>query len=252
MGERLAGKVALVTGAAGGIGEAAARRFADEGAPVVALDLREPPLPAGAPGGSVALAADVTDASAVAGAVGDVEARLGRLDVLFNVVGGSGRRHGDGPVDLCTEEGWDYVMDLNLRSVFLCCKHALPLMRRSGGGSIINLGSVLGLVGHELFDTHAYAASKGAVVALSRAMAVRYAPERLRVNVICPGLIRTAMSRRAQNDPAITGALEQLQPLTGEFGEPGDVADAAVYLASDESRFLTGVVLPVDGGWTAR
>ena len=252
MGQRLAGKVALVTGAAGGIGEAVVRRFAEEGAVVAAVDLREAALPEGAPAGSVALAADVTDAEAVAAAVAEVEARLGRLDVLFNVVGGSGRRQGDGPVDLCTEEGWDYVMDLNLRSVFLCCKHALPLIRRSRGGSIINLGSVLGLVGHELFDTHAYAASKGAVVSLSRAMAARYAPERIRVNVICPGLIRTPMSLRAQEDPVILEALGQLQPLTGDLGEARDVADAAVYLASDESRFVTGVVLPVDGGWTAR
>jgi NAD(P)-dependent dehydrogenase (short-subunit alcohol dehydrogenase family) len=114
------------------------------------------------------------------------------------------------------------------------------------------MGSVLGMVGHEAFDTHAYAASKGAVIALSRAMAVRYAAERVRVNVLCPGLIRTPMSRRAQDDPSVRAMLSELQPLTGDFGEPGDVADAALYLLADESRFVTGTVLPVDGGWTAR
>src|SRR5438046_2019930 len=122
-------------------------------------------------------------------------------------------------------------------SVFLCCKHAIPLMRRSGGGSIINTASVLGLVGHELFDAHAYAAAKGGVIALTRAMAIRYAAEQIRVNVLCPGLIRTGMSRRAQEDATILAAMPELQPLTGDFGAPEDVAEAAVFLASDASRF---------------
>jgi meso-butanediol dehydrogenase/(S,S)-butanediol dehydrogenase/diacetyl reductase len=195
---------------------------------------------------------DVTDADQVRDLFREVERRFGRLDGLVNVVGASGRRVGDGPVDVCTEEGWDWVLNVNLRSTFLCCKHAIPLFRRTGGGSIVNLGSVLGLVGHELFDTHAYAASKGAVLALSRAMAVKYAPERIRVNVVCPGLIRTPMSRRAQENAEVLAALAELQPLTGAMGEPEDVADAALYLLSDAARFVTGVVLPVDGGWTAR
>lgn len=250
MAGRLEGKIALVTGAAGGIGRAAVARFREEGARVVAVD-REPC--GDSPGSGVQfLQADVTQGPAVEGLFSLVAMQHGRLDVLFNVAGASGRRHGDGPVDLCTEEGWDWVLEVNLRSVFLCCKHAVPLMRRGGGGSILNTGSVLGLVGHELFDTHAYAASKGAVTALSRAMAVRYAADRIRVNVVCPGLIRTPMSARAQEDPTIRDLLPELQPLTGDFGEALDVAEAAVYLAADESRFVTGVVLPVDGGWTAR
>ena len=248
MSGRLTGKITLVTGAAGGIGAAAVRRFVEEGAQVVAVDRAALPPAAGV----TPMQVDVTRGAGVERLASAVRERFGRLDVLFNVVGGSGRRHGDGPIDQCTEEGWDYVLNLNLRSVFLCCKHLLPLLREAGGGSIINTGSVLGLVGHELFDTHAYAASKGAVVSLSRAMAARYAPERIRVNVLCPGLIRTPMSARAQNDPTTLAALGELQPLTGTFGESEDVAEAAVYLASDESRFVTGVVLPVDGGWTAR
>ncbi len=244
---RLHGKVAVVTGAAGGIGRAAVSAFTREGARVVAVDCSP-----GLPDAALARVADVTDGAQVAALFRDLDAEFGRLDVLFNVVGASGRRRGDGPVDACTEEGWDWTLSVNLRSVFLCCKHAVPLMRRSGGGSIVNLASVLGLVGHELFDTHAYAASKGAVISLSRAMAARYAGDRIRVNVLCPGLIRTPMSARAQQDPALLGLLPELQPLTGDFGEPEDVALAALYLAADESRFVTGAVLPVDGGWTAR
>jgi meso-butanediol dehydrogenase/(S,S)-butanediol dehydrogenase/diacetyl reductase len=248
MAGRLSGKIAVVTGAAGGIGGAAVRRFLEEGAEVVAIDQASIP----AADRLLPLPVDVTRGTEVERLALTIRERFGRLDVLFNVVGGSGRRHGDGPVDQCTEAGWDYVVDLNLRSVFLCCKYLMPLIRETGGGSIINTSSVLALVGHELFDTHAYAASKGAVVSLSRAMAARYAADRIRVNVLCPGLIRTQMSARAQADSAIRGALTELQPLTGDFGEPQDVAEAAVFLASDESRFVTGAVLPVDGGWTAR
>jgi NAD(P)-dependent dehydrogenase (short-subunit alcohol dehydrogenase family) len=251
MAGRLQDKVAVITGAAGGIGLAAVRRFLEEGARVVALDREEGP-PSADLAAALWLRVDVTAAESVEAAFARVDAEFGRLDVLLNVVGASGRRRGDGPVETCTEEGWDWVLDVNLKSTFLCCKHAIPLLRRSGGGSIINTGSVLGMVGHEWFDTHAYAASKGAIISLTRAMAARYARDHIRVNVVCPGLIRTPMSLRAQDDPQIITALEELQPLTGDFGEPGDVAEAALYLAADESRFVTGVTLPVDGGWTAR
>jgi meso-butanediol dehydrogenase/(S,S)-butanediol dehydrogenase/diacetyl reductase len=193
---------------------------------------------------------DLTDAAAVAAAFQEAEARLGALHAVFNVVGASGRRHGDGPVDLCTDEGWEWTLNVNLRSVFHSCRAAVPALRRAGGGSIVNMGSVLGTTGHAAFDTHAYAAAKGAVIALSRAMAARYAPEGIRVNVLCPGLIRTPMSTRAQQDPAVRALLPALQPLTGDFGEPEDVAAAALFLLSDESRFVTGAVLPVDGGWS--
>jgi meso-butanediol dehydrogenase/(S,S)-butanediol dehydrogenase/diacetyl reductase len=249
---RLAGKIAVITGAAGGIGRACVEAFHAEGAGVVAMDLNEEGRQEGDGCTELALTVDVTREEAVITAFERVERELGRLDVLVNVAGGSGRRFGDGPVDVCTAEGWSRTLDLNLVSVFLCCKHAVPLMRRAGGGSIVNTGSVLGMAGHELFATHAYAAAKGAVISLTRAMAVHYAPERIRVNVLCPGLIRTAMSLRAQEDPATLEALAALQPLTRGFGEPTDVAAAAVFLASDDSRFITGAVLPVDGGWTAR
>jgi meso-butanediol dehydrogenase / (S,S)-butanediol dehydrogenase / diacetyl reductase len=235
----LEGKAALVTGAAGGIGGAVARAFADAGARVLGVDRVEADY-----------VCDLTRAGDVERAVAAAEERLGRLDVVFNGAGISGRSLGDGPVDTCTEEAWDAVLSANLKSVFLCSKYAVPKLRRAGGGAIVNLSSVLGLVGSEVFDAHAYAASKGAIVTLTRAMAVAYAREGIRVNAICPGLIDTPMSERARSDPETMARLGELQPLTGKPGRPEDVAGAAVYLAS--APFVTGAVLTVDGGWTAR
>ena len=154
---------------------------------------------------------------------------------------------------LCTIEGWNNTLALNLDSVFHCCKYALQAMLTQGRGVIVNISSVLGMVGgDEDFATHAYAASKGAVISLTRSIASYYAAKGIRANVICPGLIATAMSRRAQESKAIRGRLRQLQPLTADFGSPQDVAQAALYLASGESSFVTGTVLTVDGGWTMR
>jgi meso-butanediol dehydrogenase / (S,S)-butanediol dehydrogenase / diacetyl reductase len=176
---------------------------------------------------------------------------LDRLDVLVCAHGISGRSLGDGPVDACTEEGWDAVLDANLRSTFLYCKQAVPLLRAAGGGAIVVVSSVLGLVGgDEDFATHAYAASKAGQIGLARAMAATYAREGIRCNVVCPGLIDTPMSRRAQEDERIRARLPELQPLTGTFGRPEDVAEAVVYLAT--APFVTGAVLPVDGGWTVK
>ena len=224
--------VAVVTGAAGGIGSATAAALERAGFTVTGIDRDD---------------ADLTDAVAVASLFG----RLDRLDVLVAAHGISGRRYGDGPVESCTDEGWAAVLDANLRSVFLCCRAAIPKLREAGGGAVVTVASSLGLVGGDGdFATHAYAASKGGVIALTRAMAVTYATEGIRCNVVCPGLIATPMSRRAQDDPRIRARLPELQPLTGDFGRPEDVAEAAVYLAT--APFVTGAVLTVDGGWTAR
>ena len=257
---RLADKVAIVTGAGSGIGRAAAIRFAAEGARVMLLNRTSASgedaaaeANAGAGGGAVFHRADVTVASDVKAAVRASVERWGRLDAMFNAAGISGRRFGDGPVADCTEEGWHTVIDANLTSIFLCCKFAVPAMLAGGGGAIVNLASVLGLVGgDERFATHAYAASKGGIISLTRAIASYYAPHRIRANVVAPGLIRTAMSQRAQGDPAILADLPRLQPLTADFGTPEDVAEAALYLLSDAAAFVTGIVLPVDGGWTGR
>lgn len=232
------GKVALVTGAAGGIGGAVVRAFEEAGALVIGIDREQ---------------ADVTRANDVEALFASTAREHGRLDVVFNGAGISGRRFGDGPVDRCTEEGWDIVLEANLKSVFLCCKYAVPLLVDSGGGSIVNLTSVLGLVGgDEDFATHAYAASKGGIISLTRAIAVTYAARGIRCNAIAPGLIATPMSARARSDPGVVSRLAELQPLTGDFGRPEDIAAAALYLAGESSRFVTGIVLPVDGGWTAR
>jgi NAD(P)-dependent dehydrogenase (short-subunit alcohol dehydrogenase family) len=242
---RLRDKVAVVTGGGSGIGFAAAQLFAEEGAQVVVFDIQT--------SHSSARQVDVTSASQVESAIRDVTGRYGRLDVLVNVAGGSGRKWGDGPADSCTLEGWEKTLALNLDSVFYCCKYALQAMLSQGRGALVNVSSVLGLVGgDEDFATHAYAASKGAVISLTRSIASYYAPRGIRANVICPGLIATPMSRRAQQSEGIRARLPQLQPLTGDFGAPEDVAHAALYLASDESSFVTGSVLTVDGGWTAR
>ena len=273
---RLVGKVAVVTGAGSGIGRAAAIRFAEEGATVVLLSRSAGPgeeaadaartgaaEAAGRRGGAgegdgraVAefVRCDVTVEGQVADAYAGIQRRHGRLDVAFHAAGISGRRFGDGPIDACTEEGWETVIAANLTSIGRCCRHATRLMlAQEWGGSIVNLASVLGMVGgDEGFATHAYAASKGGIISLTRAMATFYAPKRIRANVVAPGLIRTAMSARAQGDAAILARLKHLQPISGDFGTAEDVANAALYLASDEAAFLTGVVLPVDGGWTAQ
>ena len=216
---------AVVTGSRGGIGSASIRELEEAGFTVSGLEVDDDP-------------------AAIFGA-------LDQLDALVCAHGISGRRLGDGPVDACTEHAWDAVLEANLRSVFVYCKHAVPLLRAAGGCAIVTVSSVLALVGgDEDFATHAYAASKAGVVGLTRAMAATYAKDGIRCNVVCPGLIDTPMSRRAQEDSRIRGRLAELQPLTSAFGRAEDVAQAVVYLAT--APFVTGAVLTVDGGWTVR
>jgi NAD(P)-dependent dehydrogenase (short-subunit alcohol dehydrogenase family) len=254
----LEGKTALVTGAASGIGRAAALLFAREGARVILADRNAQGLDETAAeisaflGQSLPCPTDLTDSSQVRALIERGVRAYASIDILFNVAGGSARRYGDGPTAECSEEAWDLAMQMNAKTQFLTCKYVLPVMLAAGGGSIVNLSSVLALVGGDAdFATHAYAASKGAVISLTRSIATYYAPRHIRANVICPGLIATPMSQRAQDDERIRARLADLQPLGGDFGQPEDVAQAALYLASDQARFVTGAVLTVDGGWTA-
>ncbi len=253
---RLAGQVCLVTGAADGIGLAIARTCAREGARVVLADLRADGAAAAETiaregGGVTFVQVDVSVEAQVEGMIAHTLTAFGRLDTLIANAGIGARALGDGPTHTCTLDAWEAVMAVNLRGTFLSCKHALPHLIATRG-SVVTLSSVLGLVGTQgLFDAHAYATSKAGIIGLTRAIAAHYARDGVRANSIAPGLIDTRMARRSKADPEQLAQLARWQPL-GALGDPMDVAEAAVFLASDAARFITGVVLPVDGGWTAQ
>jgi NAD(P)-dependent dehydrogenase (short-subunit alcohol dehydrogenase family) len=253
---RLAGKRCLIVGGTTGLGLAAAVRFLEEGARLViagrSADKGAAAVEALSGRGPVVfIACDASDGSQVDQLVSQTTALLDGLDVLYHVAGISGRRHGDGPLHECTDEGWQATLDANLKSTFLTNRAAVRrFLAQGGGGAILNMASVLGYApSPRYFGTVAYAATKGGILALSRLAAAQYAPDRIRVNVIAPGLIDTPMSTRAVSDPAILHYLAGKQPLAAGPGRPEDCADAAVFLCSDEARLITGAVLPVDAGW---
>lgn len=201
-------------------------------------------------------AADLTDPAAPDRILAAAVQRFGRVDTALNVAGISGRRFGDGPAHECTADGWDTVMDTNARGMFLLCgallRQFLGQTPGPGGlrGSILNMASVLAWSPSPThFATHAYAASKAAIIGFSRAMAAHYAPRGIRVNVIAPALVRTPMSQRAQQDPAILHFLKTKQPLTQDLIDAEQVARAALFLLSADAAAITGDVLVVDAGW---
>ncbi|MCI3179220.1 short-chain dehydrogenase [Caulobacter sp. CCUG 60055] len=253
---RLKGKVAVVTGAAMGIGRAIALRMSAEGAAVALLDTMVEPGCAVADqiaqGGDRALfvACDVSREAEIAAAIAHVVEVFGRLDILVNNAGVAGP---DKPTHELTEAEWDRVQAINVKGVFLGVKHAVPHLRRAGGGSIINLSSIYGLVGAP--DVPPYHASKGAVRLMTKTDALIYAPDRIRVNSIHPGFIWTPMVEGYLEGHGDVGEgrrlVDALHPL-GHVGEPDDIAWGAVYLASDEAKFVTGSELVIDGGYTAR
>jgi NAD(P)-dependent dehydrogenase (short-subunit alcohol dehydrogenase family) len=253
---RLEGRTCLIVGGTGGIGLASARRFLKEGARLVVSGQAGDSVD-GLIGATV-LIADLADSEAMTGLVPRaVEILGGRLDILFHVAGLSGRKFGDGPLDACTDEGWDAVMDANARSVFLTNRAAVRQMRSQSldaaglRGSVLNTGSILATSpSPRLFNTFAYAASKGALRSMTLNAASTYAPDRIRFNLIEPALIDTPMSARAVGDPTILAYLRTKQPLSSGPGLPSDCAEAALYLCEPASRFLTGTILPIDGGWS--
>ncbi len=250
---RLEGKVALITGAASGIGLETARRFAAEGAAVVCADIDREGAEqvaaelTGAGGQATGVGADVASAADAAAMVAVAEETYGALHIAFNNAGimlGA-----DGDAESTGEEVWDTTMAVNLKGVFLGCKHQIPALRRAGGGSIINTASFVALMGAATAQI-AYTASKGGVLAMTRELAVIHAREGIRVNALCPGPLRTELLMKFL-DTEEKKQRRLVHIPVGRFGEAKEMAEAALFLASDESSFTTGTEFVVDGGITA-
>ncbi|HZN90586.1 MAG TPA: SDR family oxidoreductase [Thermoleophilaceae bacterium] len=241
MAGRLDGKVCVITGSASGIGAATATLFKEEGATVVGVDLSE------GSAGDFAIQADVTDEAQVRDVYAQARERFGRIDVLFNNAGIS--PPDDASVLDTGLEAWQRVQDVNLRSVFLCCKHGIPHLLASGGGSVINTASFVAVVGAATSQI-SYTASKGAVLALSRELGVEFARRGVRVNALCPGPVNTPLLQELYaNDPEKAARRLVHLPM-GRFAEAREIAFGALFLASDESSYVTAQTFLVDGGMT--
>ena len=249
---RLAGKVAFISGGARGMGATEAKLFANEGAAVAIGDVLEE---AGkrteaeinqSGGQALFVSLDVTSEQSWLDAIGATVAKFGRLDILVNNAGVSAH----GMIEYTTEADWDRVMDVNSKGPFLGTKAAIPEMRKSGGGSIINISSQLGLVGTEMSSPQ-YQSSKGAIRLLTKTTALQYAPDGIRCNSVHPGPVNTDMTADSRGNPENLGKMVGRIPM-GRYGEPVEIANGVLYLASDESGFVTGSELVLDGGWTAQ
>jgi len=251
---RLAGKIAVITGGGSGIGQAIALAFAREGARVAVAGRRMEKLQetvqllrqAGTK--ALALKCDVTQAASTQQVVAATEKHYGSVNVLVNNAGALSVS----TVESISEEDWDRLIATNVKGPFLMSRAALPAMRRAGGGSIINVGSVLGIVA--IRDRAAYCASKGGVTMLTKAMALDHAHDNIRVNCLCPSIVESAMTQNlfAETEAGRKAREDRLATIPlGRFGKPNDVAGLAVFLASEESSWMTGTVIPVDGGVTA-
>ncbi len=257
---RLAGKVAFITGAGSGIGRAAARLFAAEGAKVAVVEIdRERGEQAAADieaagGSAVFVRTDITDEGQVRRAVERTVEAYGKLDVLYNCAGGSLVE--DAPVTEVDMAVWDRTINLDLKGTFLCCRHAIPAIVAAGGGSVVNMSSGAALRGGS--PAHVYTAAKGAILSLTRALAGRHARDGVRVNAICSGRVLTERIRRSYGTLTEPGLHVDPQDPVGRaktypfwVGEPEDMANIALFLASDESRMITGATIAADGGRSA-
>jgi NAD(P)-dependent dehydrogenase (short-subunit alcohol dehydrogenase family) len=239
MAGRLEGKVCVITGTASGIGASSARLFAAEGAKVVGIDL-DPSAE-----GELSIQADVSDEAHVSAAYERIAAEMGRVDVLMNNAGINPTD--DGSVLETTLESWQRVQDVNLRSVFLCCKHGIPHLLRVGGGSVINVASFVAIMGAAV-SQGSYTASKGAVLSLSRELGVEFGDRGVRVNALCPGPVNTPLLKELFAKDPERAAKRLVHIPMGRFGEAEEIAKAALFLASDDSSFVTATSFVVDGG----
>jgi NAD(P)-dependent dehydrogenase (short-subunit alcohol dehydrogenase family) len=238
-GHRLAGKVCVITGAAGGIGSATAEVFAREGGTVVGVDLHEHAI------GELSLQADVTSEAAVADLYREARERFGRIDVLFNNAGISPTD--DASVLDTSLEAWERVQTTNLRSVFLCCKHGIPHLLEGGGGSVVNVASFVAVMGAATSQI-SYTASKGGVLALSRELGVEFAKRGVRVNALCPGPVDTPLLRELYANDPVAAQRRMVHVPMGRFAAAEEIANAVLFLASDEASYVNATTFLVDGG----
>ncbi len=252
----LAGKSIVILGGTTGIGLSAAKALLAAGARVVVVG-KDPETTAAAEmvlgSHTLAFTGEAADPATAELAIGEAVAAFGRFDGLYHVAGGSGRKFGDGPLHELTDDGWRATLELNLTSVMMSNRAAVRQFLRSGtGGAILNVSSVLGWSpSPKHFATHAYAAAKSAIIGFSKSLAAHYAAQGIRVNVLAPALVDTPMARRAAESEEVQRYIRSKQPLDGgRIGQPEDLDGAAIWLLSDASKFCTGQVVAVDGGWS--
>ncbi len=251
----LAEKNIVIIGGTTGLGFSAARAFIAEGANVVVVGRNEDSVVAAQNtlgSHAIALCGDAVNETTAVHAINECIKTFGRFDGLYHVAGGSGRKMGDGPLHELTPEGWNKTLELNLTSLMLSNQAAVKKFRETkSAGTILNMGSVLGYSpSPRFFATHAYAAAKAAIIGFSKSIAAYYAKDNIRINVIAPALVETPMAQRAANDEEILAFIKTKQPLDGgRIGQPTDLDALATYFMSDQSKFTTGQVVAVDGGW---